>query len=248
MNSREIRPLPQRAIVAVGDSYRRVGGGRARNLSSPARGAAGPPVVNGGVGGFGTDQMALGLPARADPQPEPARRRRLDDDINRAGYKVLGGARKPWFSMSDGKLILHNNPVPPPTQAIDRSPLARTLLSCAMDGQQFRPGGSDPLPHVAKRAGRERAGGGKLRHARRAQGFCCKRNLPVLIVMIYGGLDRIATMDKGRVHVRPVGVIQCATATGLTCSTHGTRWWPPLCATWPLTGRCMSRTATSTAT
>jgi hypothetical protein len=37
----------------------------------------------------------------------------------------------------------------------------------------------------------------------------------VLIVMIYGGLDRIATMDQGKVHVRPVGVIQCATAIGL---------------------------------
>ena len=145
MNSHEIRSLPQGAILAVGDSFT-AGSDVAEHETYPAQleGLLGGPVINAGVGGYGTDQMILSAYNLV-----PILDRRLlvvgilDDDINRAGYKVLGGARKPWFSVSDGKLIPHNDPVPPPTQA-DRpgAALARTLLSCAMDGQPFRPGGS----------------------------------------------------------------------------------------------------------
>ena len=56
--------------------YRRVGGSRARNISSPARGAAGPPRRQWWRRRVrDRPDDPLGLPSRADPRPEPARRR-----------------------------------------------------------------------------------------------------------------------------------------------------------------------------
>ena len=218
MNSREIRPLPRTAILAVGDSFT-AGSEVAEHETYPAQleGLLGRPVVNGGVGGFGTDQMILWA-YRLVPILNPSLLvvGVLDDDINRAGYKVLGGARKPWFSVSDGKLIHHNDPVPPPTQATDREPhwLGHSYLALwtasrfgRADLIRFRTSQNALAENEPVAATCAMLAGLK--------DFAAQRNLPVLIVMIYGGLDRIATLDQGKVHVRPVGVIQCATAIGL---------------------------------
>ena len=192
MNSREIRPLPRTAILAVGDSFT-AGSEVAEHETYPAQleGLLGRPVVNGGVGGFGTDQMILWA-YRLVPILNPSLLvvGVLDDDINRAGYKVLGGARKPWFSVSDGKLIHHNDPVPPPTQATDREPhwLGHSYLALwtasrfgRADLIRFRTSQNALAENEPVAATCAMLAGLK--------DFAAQRNLPVLIVMIYGGLD-----------------------------------------------------------
>jgi lysophospholipase L1-like esterase len=218
MNSREIRPLPKRAILAVGDSFT-AGSEVAEHETYPAQleRLLGRPVINGGVGGFGTDQMVLWA-YRLVPILDPSLLvvGILDDDINRAGYKVYGGARKPWFSVSDGKLIHHDNPLPPPTQAIDREPhwLGHSYLAL-WTASRF--GRADLIrfrtPHYVLAENEPVAATCGILAGLKV--FATERNLPVLIVMIYGGHDRTATMDKSKEKVRPVRVIECATAIGL---------------------------------
>src|SRR5436190_12317986 len=117
MNSAKIKPLPTRAILAVGDSFT-AGADVAEHESYVAQLEAmlDYPVINGGVGGYGTDQMILAA-ERFIPLLHPAMIvvGVLDDDIDRAGHRTFSGASKPWFELRpDGELVHHNNPVPPP--------------------------------------------------------------------------------------------------------------------------------------
>ena len=71
------------------------------------------PVVNSGTGGWGADQIIL----RAESllpiiKPKLIIISFYEDDIKRAGYSVYGNGNKPWFSIKDGILVHHNNPVP----------------------------------------------------------------------------------------------------------------------------------------
>lgn len=73
---------------------------------------AGMPVLNGGVGGYGTDQIVM----RAEQLLPIARPHTLivsflSFDIQRAGH-VAYGAQKPWFSIDKGELRYHA-PAPP---------------------------------------------------------------------------------------------------------------------------------------
>jgi hypothetical protein len=130
--------------------------------------------------------------------------------------------------VSDGKLIHHNNPVPPPTQAIDREPhwIGHSYLALwtasrfgRADLIRFRTSQNELAENEPVAATCAILAGLK--------DFAKARNLPVLIVMIYGGLDRIATLDQDKVHVRPVGVIQCATGIGF----HVLDTWDAMVAT-----------------
>jgi lysophospholipase L1-like esterase len=117
MNSGTIKPLPAHAILAVGDSFT-AGADVAEHESYVAQLEAmlGYPVINGGVGGYGTDQMILAA-ERLIPLLHPAGVivGILDDDIDRAAHRTFSGAPKPWFEVRrDGELVHHNNPVPPP--------------------------------------------------------------------------------------------------------------------------------------
>src|SRR5262245_5906106 len=83
------RPLAPGAVVAVGDSFT-AGSEVADAETWPAQleRLIGRPVINAGVGGYGTDQMIL----RAESllpvlQPSAVVVGILDDDINRAGYR-----------------------------------------------------------------------------------------------------------------------------------------------------------------
>jgi hypothetical protein len=117
MNSAAIKPLASNAILAVGDSF--TAGSEVdehQTYSAQLEAITGYPVINGGVGGYGTDQMILAA-ERFIPVLHPAMIvvGILDDDINRAGYRTYGGAPKPWFEVRpDGELVHHNNPVPSP--------------------------------------------------------------------------------------------------------------------------------------
>ena len=114
MNSAEVRPLPRGGLLAVGDSFT-AGSEVGDRHSWPAQleRLTGETVVNGGVGGWATDQIIL----RAEElipmvRPQVVIVSFFNDDILRAGYRVYGGANKPWFSLRDGELQHHNNPVP----------------------------------------------------------------------------------------------------------------------------------------
>jgi hypothetical protein len=98
MNSAEIKPLPVHAILAVGDSFT-AGADVAEHESYVAQLEAmlGYPVINGGVGGYGTDQMILAA-ERLIPLLHPAGVivGILDDDIDRerptrprSGWRIM---------------------------------------------------------------------------------------------------------------------------------------------------------------
>lgn len=114
MNQAAIRPIPTGGVLAVGDSF--TAGSEVGDRDSwPAQleRLIGEPVVNGATGAWASDQIVL----RAEQLLPIVRPRTVlailfDDDINRAGYRVYAGAQKPWFTVDDGRLVHHNQPVP----------------------------------------------------------------------------------------------------------------------------------------
>ncbi len=130
MNGKAIVPVPRRAILAVGDSF--TAGSEVINHESwPAllEVLLGEPVVNAGVGGYASDQIVLRaetlLPALA---PQAVIVSFFMDDILRAGYATYGGANKPYFTVADGALVAHNNPVPRFTGSLRELGVLRRLF------------------------------------------------------------------------------------------------------------------------
>lgn len=115
MPSRNVVPLKQGGILMVGDSFG-TGSEVLDNESWPAQleAALGKQVINAGVGGYGLDQIVL----RAEqliPLLKPQillveTRLGFANAVNR--MSVYGGAPKPYYEPVNGKLVLHNNPVP----------------------------------------------------------------------------------------------------------------------------------------
>ncbi|MFO1086134.1 MAG: GDSL-type esterase/lipase family protein [Reyranellaceae bacterium] len=117
-------------ILAVGDSFT-----FGDEVSDPETWPAqlqqltGRRVLNGGVSGYGFDQIVLRaeqLAARDKPADIVVAF--IADDIRRTEMRRLWSADKPWFVMVDGKLELHGVPLPP--RADPRSTLSfwqRTL-------------------------------------------------------------------------------------------------------------------------
>jgi hypothetical protein len=72
------------------------------------------PVLNGGVAGYGIDQMVLYaeqlVPAL---KPEQLVVSFIGDDVRRTQEHILWGIAKPYFKVVNGSLQLHNVPVPP---------------------------------------------------------------------------------------------------------------------------------------
>jgi lysophospholipase L1-like esterase len=114
MNGRAIVPVPRHGILASGDSF--TAGSEVNNWESwPAQLEAmlGQPVVNAATGGWGTDQIVLRAESlMAILQPKAIVISFLADDILRAGYQTFGGGNKPYFTVEDGALVAHNDPVP----------------------------------------------------------------------------------------------------------------------------------------
>jgi hypothetical protein len=100
-------------VLAVGDSF--TAGSEVADADSwPAQLEAiiHRPVVNAGVGAYGSDQIVM----RAEKllpivRPQVLLVGMLDQDILRAGYSNFG-APKPYYTLENGKLVLHNSPVP----------------------------------------------------------------------------------------------------------------------------------------
>ncbi len=107
---------PTGAILAVGDSF--TAGSGVRNQETwPAQldALTGEPVVNASSGGWGGDQIVLNawqiVPIL---KPKTLVVSFLADDSLRNAYSVYGGGQKPYFTIAEDLLELHNVPVPAP--------------------------------------------------------------------------------------------------------------------------------------
>jgi hypothetical protein len=106
--------IPAGAILAVGDSF--TAGGEVGDRGTwPAllEGILARPVINGATGGWGTDQIVLrteDLAAKLAPAMVIVSF--FQDDSYRAGFRVLAGGTKPFFTIENGSLVQHNRPVP----------------------------------------------------------------------------------------------------------------------------------------
>jgi len=115
MSSTEIVPLQSGSILMVGDSF--AAGSEVGDADSwPAQleRLAGVNIVNAAVGGYGLDQIVL----RAEmlvPLLKPRMlllQTRLEYGISVGRMSVASGAPKPYFTVRNGELALHNDPVP----------------------------------------------------------------------------------------------------------------------------------------
>lgn len=216
MNSAAVTPLPTQAILAVGDSFT-VGSEVTEPETFPAQleQLLQRPVINAGVGGYGTDQAIL----RAEtlmPRLSPAAIvvGILDDDINRTGYRVYGGAPKPWFEMTDGRLVHHNNPVPPPT--LEDEPILRWLAYSYLavwatertgyghiwQRRNYTPARNDPVAVTCALLDR-------LKRSTDTAG------IPLYVVMLYSGIDRMGTMNTAVEKPAPIAVGACSARLGI---------------------------------
>jgi hypothetical protein len=106
--------VPTGAVLAVGDSFTAGGEvGDGGTWPTLLEGILGRPVINGATGGWGTDQIVL---RTEDLVPKLAPSMVIvsffQDDSYRAGFRVLAGGNKPFFTIENGSLVHHNRPVP----------------------------------------------------------------------------------------------------------------------------------------
>jgi len=96
------------AVLAVGDSFTEGWNvGDAESWPAQLEGLTGVPIVNAGIGSYGTDQIVL----RAETllplvKPRVLIVGFLEDDIFRAGYSMYG-TPKPYFTLEQSALLYH---------------------------------------------------------------------------------------------------------------------------------------------
>jgi hypothetical protein len=102
-------------ILAVGDSFTygdEVNDGQ--TWPAQLQLITGRRVLNGGVSGYGFDQIVLRAEQLAAKyKPSAIVVSFIADDIRRTEMRRLWSADKPWFVIEDGKLVLRGQPVPP---------------------------------------------------------------------------------------------------------------------------------------
>lgn len=108
--------LPDRGtVLAVGDSF--TSGEEVEDGQTwPAhlQRQLGRRVLNGGVSGYGLDQIVLRAEKIvADKRPSAVVVSFIADDVRRTEMRRQWGADKPYFDIADGALVLRNVPVPP---------------------------------------------------------------------------------------------------------------------------------------
>lgn len=217
MNSAAIKPLPARGILAVGDSF--TAGSEvvdAKTFPAQLEQLLEYPVINAAVGGYGTDQMIL-MAETLMPRLSPAAIvvGILDDDINRTGMRVYGGAPKPWFQVRDGRLLHHHNPVPEPTPDDDKPTLRWLAYSHLAVWVTERLGWA----HVWERRAYINADNDPIAVScallERLKQATDARGIPLYVVMLYAGSDRVAIMDPASEKVRPLAVSACSRHMGI---------------------------------
>jgi hypothetical protein len=119
MPSSVIAPLKQHAILMVGDSFG-LGSEVADAETWPAQLQAliEKDVINAGVAGYGLDQIVLRSEILV-PMLLPETllvEMRMGYGVSVVRLATANGAPKPYFLIENGKLVLHNSPVPPFTE------------------------------------------------------------------------------------------------------------------------------------
>lgn len=127
---RRMPPLPADAsanasdeppVLATGDSFTQ--GDEVKDDESwPAvlQGLVKRKTVNAGVAAYGIDQTVLRAERlAAELKPSVVVVGFIADDLRRAEMSRTWGAEKPYFTVKDGALELHNVPVPPSPKAAD---------------------------------------------------------------------------------------------------------------------------------
>ncbi|MEM8811845.1 MAG: SGNH/GDSL hydrolase family protein [Pseudomonadota bacterium] len=226
MNSTEVVPLPEGAILTVGDSFT-AGSEVGDRHSWPAQleRLLGKPVINAAAGGWAADQIVLrGEELTPIVKPRTVVVSFLADDVLRAGYRVYGSANKPWFSLdSAGSLVHNNNPVPVFSGKADETDAPFVgyfyLPTWVMDrlgrGADWRRGydsyiknGNDPIAVSCKLV-------------ERARDFYAARDIRLIFMLQYGGhaeFENTSQLQYGH------PVVECARELGIeTIDTH-----PPL--------------------
>jgi hypothetical protein len=217
MNSDSILPLRKGGILASGDSL--TAGSEVGNSATwPAHleRLVDVPVINGGVGGWATDQIVLRvyqlLPI---VKPRTVIVSFFQDDILRSGYRTYSGANKPWFQVRNGELVRHHKPVPL------FSGRAREIGGISLLGYSYL------LTFIAERLGLERVWYAsqmsdvsadndpvavscalleKLKRDLDAQ------NIPLIFMMQFGGRHAI---DVAQRQSHAVKVLECARSAGI---------------------------------
>ena len=115
---RQPPPLSAKPILVVGNSFA-MGMEVADDETWPAHLEAllNRPVLNGGVQGYGVDQMVLRA-ERLVPihRPDELLVSVIADDVDRAESRIMWGVEKPYFDIVNGELVLRNVPIKPPEQ------------------------------------------------------------------------------------------------------------------------------------
>jgi hypothetical protein len=215
--------VPVGGILAVGDSFT-FGSDVGDTESWPAyvETLTGTPVVNAGTAGWGTDQIVM----RAEEMIDIARPQTLIVDflwydIGRAEEEINFGAHKPYYTVENNQLVLHNVPVPPFVGHSSELGLLRGIL-----------GYSYAIYWAAQRLGFERwLGSINTQHKRATPGGTGERitclllkrlkeradahQMPVMMVMEYGAGD----FDRPQPGAA-TAVISCAREKGSRTRRH----------------------------
>jgi hypothetical protein len=113
-NAPDAADAPEGAVLAVGDSFT-AGSDVGDRQTWPAHleTLLGWPVANAAVGGWATDQIILRAESLLHAlRPSTVIVSFYEGDVSRAGYRVYGGANKPYFTVEKDALVHHNRPVP----------------------------------------------------------------------------------------------------------------------------------------
>ncbi len=134
-------------VLAVGDSFT-FGDAVSDHETWPAflEEIIGKPVANGGVFGYGFDQIYLRAQVLADKTaPGLILVGLIPDDIPRMGFSKWYGAERPYFNAVDGRLELKNQPVPDLPVMVDNLGFVKSVLGhfYAVDYFMRRSGASE---------------------------------------------------------------------------------------------------------
>jgi hypothetical protein len=209
MSGPEIVRLQEGAVLMVGDSF---GAGSevgdADSWPAQLERVIGRQVINAGAGGYGLDQIVL----RAEtllPLLKPGIllvQTRLAFGILVNRMSIHGGAPKPYFTVQNGELVLHNEPVPRMASSSRdigwvRSVLGHSyLVQYAMTRLNLLQWWAVPIPGKYEISNDEAVDVGCLL-MRRLGELRDRHNIPVAVVFQYSGpevMDAALAWEKDR--------------------------------------------------
>ena len=218
LNASDGAPPATGAVLASGDSFTAGSEvGDRHSWPSHLEQVLGSRVINAATGGWAADQIVLRLESLIPTlKPRLAIASFLDDDILRAGFRVYGGANKPYFTIENGGLVHHNNPVPRYSGTVAETPAYLILPSYSMLFQwttdrlgyadlwrkasvSYLRADNDPVEVSCKLLARLKAGADR-------------QGVGLLFLMQYPGHVRHSEISR-RPHARQV--LDCARAAGI---------------------------------